>query len=395
MKGMIFVLRNWQMQWKIHKFVPEMTMMMKSFAPISAVLCLMAAACTPRGGYITVTGYAQGGTYSVKMDMDGPDGRIRMRPEQIKEGIDSVLEEINNSVSGYNKGSILSRFNNGERVMPDGIFRDLYEISYGFYNETGGSFDVSAAPLFDIWGFGFTSDSLPSPEKVRAVLSSVGMNRLKDTLALDSEGYTSGRLLLLPQLSSGDLSASCAGGVDADPALPKLNFNAIAQGYSCDLVADYLHSIGADKMLVDVGGEIYCEGLNASGRPWGIGLDRPVDGNDTPGRDLQGIFRAGPEPCGVVTSGNYRKFYIRDGRKYAHTIDPRTGYPVTHSLLSATVIADDATEADALATYCMVIGLEESKAFISSRPDLEACLVYEEDGLLRTWTSSGLVFEPL
>ncbi len=367
---------------------------MKTLPLMLGAACLLAAACTPQDRFIVITGYAQGGTYSVKMDMNGTDGRIRMRPEQIKEGIDSVLEEINNSVSGYNKGSILSRFNSGESVLPDNIFKDLYEISHKYYDETGGCFDVSSAPLFDIWGFGFTSDTLPSREKILSVLETVGMDRLADTLVLDGKGHTSPELILLPEAASGNKNG---GSSDSESVnrLPQLNFNAIAQGYSCDLVAEYLHSIGVDRMLVDVGGEIYCEGLNPSEQPWGIGLDRPVDGNNTPGQDLQGVFRAGPEPCGVVTSGNYRKYYVKDGKKYAHTVDPRTGYPVTHSLLSATVIAADATEADALATYCMVIGFEESKAFIQSRNDLEACLVYEENGVLKTWTSPGLILESL
>ncbi len=335
--------------------------------------------CSGRDRYVAITGYAQGGTYSVKLNMKGAGGMVRLDPEQIRDGVDSVLNAIDNSISGYNKGSLLSRFNAGEKIVPDDIFREIYRESYKYYLDTDGSFDVSCAPLFDIWGFGFTSDSLPSEEKVREILACTGMHRLADSLVTDSDGFASSSLLLK------------AG--DCGPCLPELNFNAIAQGYSCDLVAGYLHSIGVDQMLVDVGGEIYCEGLNPSGLPWSIGLDRPEDGNDTPGKNLQGIFRAGPEPCGVVTSGNYRKYYVRDGKKYAHTIDPRTGCPVSHSLLSATVIASDATEADALATCCMVIGFEKARDFILSRPDLEGCLVYEQDGVMKTWTSDGLVFE--
>lgn len=360
---------------------------MKVAALFLAVI-LLSAACTQQDRYIAITGYAQGGTYSVKLNLKGENGIIGAEPEKVKEGIDSVLEAVNNSVSGYNKGSLLSRFNSGEKVIPDRIFRDLYRESYGYYEETDGSFDVSCAPLFDIWGFGFTSDSLPSPEKIRAVLAGTGMDRLADTLVTDSDGYTSAAMILKPCRKA----SANASGIPDDAILPELNFNAIAQGYSCDLVAEYLHSLGVNQMLVDVGGEIYCEGFNPSGQPWGIGLDRPVDGNDTPGEDLQGIFRAGPEPCGVVTSGNYRKFYVRDGKKYAHTIDPKTGCPVTHSLLCATVIAGNATEADALATYCMVIGFEKARDFILSRPDLEGCLVYDEDGQMKTWTSTALDF---
>ena len=145
-------------------------------------------------------------------------------------------------------------------------------------------------------------------------------------------------------------------------------------------------------MMVDIG-EIYCDGMNPSGNQWTIGIDRPVDGNDEPGADIQGIFRVPSGPHGVVTSGNYRKFYVRDGRKYAHTINPKTGQPVSHSLLSATIVASDAMTADAYATYCMVIGLESAREFIEGRPDLEGCLIYDDNGTFATWSSSGFFLE--
>jgi len=175
---------------------------------------------------------------------------------------------------------------------------------------------------------------------------------------------------------------------------PQLNYNAIAQGYSCDLVAEYLYSIGVKDMMVNIG-EIFCDGFNPSGQPWTVGIDRPVDGNNEPGAQIQGIFRAPAGPHGIVTSGNYRKFYVRDGKKYAHTIDPRTGYPVSHGLLSATIVAPDAITADAYATYCMVVGLEEAKAFLASRGDMEGCLIYDDDGEFRTWCSEGFVLEDM
>ena len=137
-------------------------------------------------------------------------------------------------------------------------------------------------------------------------------------------------------------------------------------------------------MLVDIG-EIFCEGLNPAGRGWTIGVDNPVDGNDTPGADIRGVWESDGGACGIVTSGNYRKFYVRDGKKYAHTIDPRTGYPVTHGLLSATVVAPTAAEADALATACMVLGPEAARDLILSRPELEGYLI-TGDG---SWMSDG------
>jgi thiamine biosynthesis lipoprotein len=262
-------------------------------------------------------------------------------------------------------------------IRPDSLFVDIYERAYEFYEETDGVLDVASAPLFDIWGFGFKSGEMPDDAKVKETLESSGMKRLsKDIRTAVQDGALTGQELL----AVGDKTA------------PKLNYNAIAQGYSCDVVADYLYSLGVKDMMVDIG-EIFCAGCNPSGKPWTIGIDRPVDGNNTLGADLQGIFRIPSGAYGVVTSGNYRKYYIKDGKKYAHTIDPRTGYPVIHNLLSATVLAPDATSADAYATYCMVVGLDAAIEFLSSREDLEGCLVYDENGEFHTWTSSGFNLE--
>lgn len=290
-----------------------------------------------RRGYETFSGYAQGGTYQVKARLDG----VRESREEIAAAIDSLLEGIDFSISGYNRNSLLSRRNAGEEIVPDRYFSELLELSARYKELTGGAFDVYCGPLFDIWGFGFSPGDSPSEEDIQRAMEEC------------KEGKT-------------------------------LNFNAIAQGYSCDVIADYLRSIGVTDMLVDIG-EIYCEGLNPSGEGWTIGVDNPVDGNDTPGADLKGIWNSEGTSCGIVTSGNYRKFYIRDGKKYAHTIDPRTGYPVQHDLLSATVTAPTAAMADALATACMVLGTEDAKALINSLADVEAYLI-SADG---TWTSDG------
>lgn len=358
--------------------------MNKSFISIFA-LCVAAISVTvscASDKYVSITGYAQGGSYVVKLNLQGRDGRIGVSPEKIKAGIDSVTVALDNSLSGYNDKSLLTRFNNGERIVPDSIFTDIYRISYGFFEETGGAFDVAAGPLFDIWGFGFKEGSMPSDEMVAEVRESCGMRALYPDI--------SGRVA--------DDGSVCSSDMVKDDAprkygKPRLNFNAIAQGYTCDIVADYLYSLGVKDMLINIGGEIYCDGLNPSGKPWTVGVDRPVDGNNTPGAMLEGTLTTGGGPCGIVTSGNYRKFYVKDGRKYAHTVDPRTGYPASDSLLSATVVAKDATTADALATYCMVIGFEKSKEFISSRPDLEGYLIYAKsssaDSLsFGTWESS-------
>jgi len=318
--------------------------------------------CGPRDRYMTVTGYAQGGTYAVKLNLNGKDGMIQASPEEIRDSIDAILARIDNTLSGYNRNSLLSRFNAGEasfeESMNDRMFMDIYQEGIRIFDETEGIVDVASGPLFDLWGFGFKSGDFPDDEEVRKVKESCGMG------------------LMLSQKKG------------------SLNYNAIAQGYSCDLVAEYLYSLGVKDMMVDIG-EIFCDGRNPSGQPWSLGIDKPVDGNNELGAQIQGIFRAPEGPHGIVTSGNYRKFYIKEGKKYSHSIDPRTGYPVTHNLLSATIVADDALTADAYATYCMVVGLEESMKLLESRSDLEGCLIYDEDGQFKTWCSEGFVLEDL
>ena len=378
-----------------------------AFATVAALLIV---SCSGRGRYVAFTGYAQGGTYSVKINTSG----ARVPREDIATAIDSILTLVDTTLSGYNKASQLSRFNAGETIVPNRLFSDIYSFSRDIWSETGGCVDVAAGPLFDIWGFGFSTDSLPSGDKVLETLAACGMSRLRPAIApgvpADSRSLvSSSESFLTSSPSSGPaldrLSSLSPSGSTLDrlsslsspestlnsplgsaPAL--LNFNAVAQGYTCDLVADYLRSIGVSDMLVDIG-EIYCAGLNPAGRDWTIGVDRPVDGNETPGADLDGIWLSGGRSCGIVTSGNYRKFYVRDGRKYAHTIDPRTGYPVEHSLLSATIVASTAAAADAYATYCMVIGFDEARAFIESRPDLEGYLIRDADGTMLEWASPG------
>lgn len=346
-------------------------------AVISAAFIIFSS-CTEKDKYISFSGLAQGGTYTIKLNLRGADGMIKVKPEVIQKSVESILEDIDNSLSGYNKNSLLNKFNEQEVITPDKIFIDMYSHAYGFYEETEGVIDAASAPLFDLWGFGFKNGEMPTPETVARTQNSYGMGKLRKNITAS--------------ISFDDTIESWMLLTDRAFSRPKLNFNALAQGYSCDLVAEYLYSIGVKDMMVDIG-EIFCDGLNPSGQPWSIGIDKPVDGNNEPGAQLQGIFRVPEGAHGVVTSGNYRKFYIRDGKKYAHTIDPRTGYPVEHNLLSATIVANDALTADAYATYCMVVGLEEAQKFLESRTDLEGCLIYDDNGTFRTWCSEGFVID--
>ena len=378
---------------------------------------LIIASCSDRR-YYKVSGYAQGGTYTIKYR------GACVGPEKVLALSDSLLREIDFTLSGYNKNSLLSRLNRGDSVVLTPMFAEVYRLSYEMWELSGGAFDAACGPLFDIWGFGFTNGELPSDAEIARVLASCGTARLVcpdvvDSLVRDGVVITSVSLI---SCGDGDCHGGSAfrdhslrevprttiplhpqgtvGRTPQAPCLhPILNFNAIAQGYSCDLVYNMLRGLGVTDMLVDIG-EIRCCGFNPSGKGWSIGIDNPVDGNDKPGEDIRKVWTSDGGDYGVVTSGNYRKFYVRDGRKYSHTIDPRTGRPVEHNLLSATVIVPGhakekaetlpcthpssdsgrhssfaAAEADALATMFMVIGFEPAREYLATRPDLTAYLI--------------------
>lgn len=310
------------------------------FFALLATLCLIYS-CQPAPEYVSISGYTQGGTYSVILNIAGS----KATRDEIQTAVDSILLEIDNTLSGYNKSSMLSKFNQGQKIEENDLWREMMERAKAYREETDGALDCFSAPIFDVWGFGFSGDDAPDAAAVREA-------------------------------------------VEATRKSNRVNFNAIAQGYSCDLVAGYLHSIGVTDMLVNIG-EIYCEGRNPARRNWSIGVDNPKDGNNIPGADIKAVLVTDGKPQGIVTSGNYRKFYLKNGKKYAHTLDPRTGYPVEHNLLSATIIAPTAIDADAYATYCMVVGVEESESFILGREDIEGYLIYSEDGVTMSWHSPG------
>ena len=341
---------------------------------LAVLAVLLLSACGQRDRYIQVTGHAQGGVYTVKVNLKG----CPVTPEEVRDSVEAILVRIDTTLSGYNKGSLLSRFNAGETIRPNGLFLEMYRVAYGWYVSSQGMLDFAAGPLYDAWGFGFKSGEMPSDEAVEAIRTSCGMGLLKPSMSPRPDGTLSVRDVRL----------------DGTDAPVVLNYHAIAQGYSCDLVAAYLYSIGAKDMLVDIG-EIWCDGRNPSGRPWNVGVDRPFDrpddGTDELGAELDGIWSSDGSGSGVVTSGNYRKYYIRDGRKYAHTIDPRSGYPVDHNLLSATVVSSAAAaDADALATWCMVLGPDDARDLLSALKGVEGYLISAaEDGSMTEWATPG------
>jgi thiamine biosynthesis lipoprotein len=242
----------------------------------------------------------------------------------------------------------------------DTYFTAAYEKSLAAFRLTGGAFDITVGPLVKAWGFGPEAHKNFSPTRRDSLIRLVGMSKIR--------------------LVDGKI-------IKSDPGI-KLDFNAIAQGYSVDVVCDYLMELGLDNFLVEIGGEVRGVG-NKTGAGWKIGIDRPEDNNFTPGANLQAIVRL--DNMALATSGNYRKFYIEDGVKYSHTIDPVTGYPAKNNLLSATVLSRNCADADAVATACMVMGKEKAIDFISRNPQFEAYFVYSGDnGEFLTWISDGL-----
>ena len=355
--------------------------------PLTAMLLLLAGCGPAKERYVRMEGFAQGGTWHIISSL--PAGA---KPAAVRDSIDRLLLEIDASLSGYNRGSLLSRLNAGADLPLDDHFLVNFRLSEQYWHESGGAFDPSAAPLFDLWGFGFKeAGAIPTKRQIDSVRTFIGM----DLFRIDTLGDGTFRLH------------------KADPRC-RLNFNAIAQGYTCDRVARYLDALGSSNYLVEVGREILCKGLSARGDKWKIAVETPAGGerycearifsserSNNLGAEAERSCNLGAETergnnlgaeaerscnlgaesgeieislqdtlhltdCAVVTSGDYRKYYVKDGRRYAHTIDPRTGSPVTHGLLSATVIIPFESDsgrvqwacarADACATWSMVEG---------------------------------------
>lgn len=304
-----------------------------------AAYCLLFTACAPRtGDYYTLDGFTMGTTFHIVYE-GAP-------PETMQAGIDSLLAQIDRSLSVYNPQSIISKVNRNEAVEVDSFFTAVFRRSYEIYSATDGAFDISASPLFNAWGFGFSKREMMTQAKVDSLKQFTGMHRVR------LEG---------------------ARIVKGDPRVT-LNANAIAKGFGVDVVAGFLEQAGSRNHLVEIGGEVRCKGKNSEGKAWAIGIDKPVDGNMFPGEQLQTVLRLTDRA--LATSGNYRQYYKDNGKKYVHTINPATGYPVAHSLLSATVLAPDCMTADAYATAFMVVGVEKAQQLLAAHPELEAHFIY-------------------
>ncbi len=307
--------------------------------------------------YRFLEGYTQGTTYHITYY--DPDGR------NLASQVDSILEAFEQSLSIYRPQSLISRINNNDSsVVPDNLFIEVFNKAMEVSEATGGAFDITVGPLVNAWGFG--KDTLPriDSSKIDSLLKLVGYKKVR--------------------LVEGMI-------VKDDPRI-FIDVNAIAQGYTCDIVARYFEQLGIKNYMVEIGGEVRTRGKNPNGRTWRIGIDKPLTGNYVPGYELQAIVPL--RNAALATSGNYRKFHMINGVRYAHTIDPHTGYPVMSNLLSASIIATDGITADAYATACMVMGLDRSIQFLEQRKDLLGYLIYSDSvGNFRIWHSTRFPLE--
>ena len=260
-----------------------------------------------------------------------------------------AMQAVDNSLSPFNKQSIITHVNNNDTVCVDELFTEVFNTAKQIHHESYGAFDPTVAPLVNAWGFGFKKGNDMSTATIDSLRQLVGFERI--TLNGNRIEKADERIML--------------------------DFSAIAKGYGSDCVARVLDSYGIKNYMVEIGGEVVVKGHNKNGNPWGIGITKPIDDSLSVSQELQTVLRL--TDCAIATSGNYRNFYYKDGVKYAHTIDPRTGYPVQHSLLSATVIADNCMRADALATAFMVLGVDSAMAYCERHPEIQGYFIVAAD----------------
>ena len=281
--------------------------------------------------------------------------------DDLQKEIEAELNEVDVSLSPFNNRSIITAVNNNKPVKLNEKFTEVFTLAQQISHDTGGAFDITVAPLVNEWGFGFKKGVQPSKHVIDSLRAIVGYNKV----ALEN-----GRI------------------VKSDPRI-MLDCSGIAKGYGSDCVARLLRKKGIDNFMVEIGGEVVTSGINEERMPWRIGVTKPVDDPTQENQELQTVLNVTDKA--MATSGNYRNFYYKGGKKYAHTIDPKTGYPVQHNILSATVIADDCATADAYATAFMVLGLDKAKAVLERHRELMAYFIYsDKNGKNAVWYSPSM-----
>lgn len=281
--------------------------------------------------------------------------------DKLEDGIKDALQQVDNSLSPFNKSSIITAINNNTSMDTNDMFVRVFNLAKQVSAETDGAFDITVAPLVNLWGFGFKNMDNVSNEAVDSLLQFVGFNSvtLEENKVVKTHPET------------------------------MLDCSAIAKGYGVDAVGEYLESRGVKNYMVEIGGEVRVRGNNPRGSNWQIGITRPEDDSTCNQSDIQQVIKV--TDLAMATSGNYRNFYVKGGKKYAHTIDPRTGYPIQHNILSSTVLASDCATADAYATSFMVLGLDEAKKVLAKHTELMAYFIYtKDDGTTGEWYSEKL-----
>ena len=271
------------------------------------------------------------------------------------------LEKVDEALSPFNKKSVITAVNNNHDIEVNDMFADVFLLAQKISDDTGGDFDITVATLVNAWGFGFKNGTQPTKHNIDSLKNIIGYKKVR----------LEGRKV-----------------VKKDKRL-MLDCSSIAKGYGSDVVARFLQKRGVKNYMVEIGGEIVTKGISPKRVPWKIGVTRPVDDSLSVSKELQSVINVTDKA--MATSGNYRNFYYKNGKKYAHTIDPHTGYPVQHNILSATVIADNCATADAYATAFMVMGLEKAQKLLERHPELMAYFIYsDKDGKNKTWCSEKL-----
>ena len=275
--------------------------------------------------------------------------------------IEAELKKVDNSLSPFNPKSVISKVNRNENVEVDDMFAEVFNLAEKISSETDGAFDITVAPMVNAWGFGFKSGKMPTRKQLDSLRNIVGFHKV----AMEGRGV-----------------------VKKNPAT-MLDCSAIAKGFGCDAVAKFLQSHGVKNYMVNIGGEIVTCGVNMERVPWKIGVTKPVDDSLSVSEENQTVLNVTDKA--MATSGNYRNFYYKNGKKYAHTIDPKTGCPVQHNILSATVLADNCATADAYATSFMVMGLDKAKKVLDKHPELMAYFIYSDNqGKNAVWFSPSM-----
>jgi thiamine biosynthesis lipoprotein len=315
-------------------------------------ILFFSVACKQKGQYISNEGFIYGTVYHVTYE--SPNGR------GLQEEMEAVMNELGNSMSTFIPTSTISKINKNEDTALDEYFLAIFDKAQEVSEITDGAFDITVAPMVNVWGFGFKNKEQVTPELIDSLKNIVGYKKVK--------------------VENGQF-------VKEHPST-MLDCSAIAKGFACDMVGEFLREKGCKNYMVEIGGEVVAKGKNEKGNYWAIGISNPNENEFFGNQQLKAIVQL--KDRALATSGNYRNFYVEDGVKYAHTIDPKTGYPVQHSLLSTTVLADDCMTADAFATAFMVSGLEKSIEIAEADQDIEVYFIYsDEEGNFKTYISPG------